>query len=68
MFKCLNAAYPWNTETGSFMNLMQIAKDQTTCNVPEFWDRVATYHPSQNSLTFPCLFPDILQFSIPSDR
>ena len=29
--------------------------------------RVATYHPPQNSLTFPWFFPDILQFSIPSD-
>ena len=29
--------------------------------------RVATYYPLQNSLTFPWFFPDILQFSIPSD-
>ena len=30
--------------------------------------RAATYHPLQNSLTFPWFFPDILQFSIPSDK
>ena len=30
--------------------------------------RVASYHPSQDSLTFPWFFPDILQFSRPSDR
>ena len=30
--------------------------------------RVATYNPPQNSPTFPLFFPDILQFSISSDR
>ena len=30
--------------------------------------RVAIYHPSLNSLTFPSVFSDFLQFSIPSDR
>ena len=40
----------------------------SVCVLVNHYIRVAIYHPPQISLTFPWFFPDILQFSMSSDR